>query len=221
MRRRSPFEFDISVSGDKRRRARSRGMSGAVETSLRGCDKPGCDRPGKFRAPKSPDTLDEYWWFCLDHVRDYNQRWNFFQNSSDEELERQFAADRVWERRTRPMREAVEGKRHSPHDEGRAWARFGLDDPLDLLGEKGTLNPGRERPPGATPERRLPPTERRALEILDARDMLTKAEIRKQYKALVKDLHPDMNGGRRDDEARLAEVVWAWEQIKASRVLPD
>ncbi len=26
-----------------------------------------------------------------------------------------------------------------------------------------------------------------------------------------------MNGGRRDDEARLAEVVWAWEQIKGSR----
>jgi hypothetical protein len=30
-----------------------------------------------------------------------------------------------------------------------------------------------------------------------------------------------MNGGRRDDEARLAEVVWAWEQIKASRSVPD
>jgi hypothetical protein len=30
-------------------------------------------------------------------------------------------------------------------------------------------------------------------------------------------LHPDMNGGRRDDEERLAEVVWAWEQIKTSR----
>ena len=40
------------------------------------------------------------------------------------------------------------------------------------------------------------------------------------YKALVKDLHPDMNGGRRDDEARLSEVVWAWEQIKAQPQLP-
>lgn len=30
-----------------------------------------------------------------------------------------------------------------------------------------------------------------------------------------------MNGGKRDDEARLTEVVWAWEQIKSSRSFPD
>ena len=30
-----------------------------------------------------------------------------------------------------------------------------------------------------------------------------------------------MNGGRRDDEARLSEVVWAWEQIKGSRSFRD
>ena len=77
------------------------------------------------------------------------------------------------------------------------------------------------RAPAARPQRRLPPTERRALEILDAQDSQSKAEIRQQYKALVKDLHPDMNGGRRDDEARLAEVVWAWEQIRASRSFRD
>ena len=41
------------------------------------------------------------------------------------------------------------------------------------------------------------------------------------FEAAVKDLHPDMNGGRRDDEARLSEVVWAWEQIRASRSFRD
>ena len=74
---------------------------------------------------------------------------------------------------------------------------------MELLGDKATLNPGGERARRRAPQRRLPPTERRALEILDAQDTQTKAEIRQQYKALVKDLHPDMNGGRRDDEARL------------------
>ena len=29
-------------------------------------------------------------------------------------------------------------------------------------------------------------------------------------------MRPDMKGGRRDDEDRLAEVVWAWEQIMDS-----
>lgn len=220
MRRPSPFNFDISVSADKKRRARARGMSGAIESSGRTCDKPGCGKPGKFRAPKSPDHLDEFFWFCMDHIREYNLRWNFFSDQSDADLERQFAADRVWERPTRPLRETVGRAGPQPHAEGRAWRRFGFDDPLEVLGDKGTLNPG-ERVGAVRPMRRLPPTERRALEILDAQDNQTKAEIRKIYKALVKDLHPDMNGGKRDDEARLTEVVWAWEQIKASRSFPD
>ncbi|MCB1375499.1 MAG: DnaJ domain-containing protein [Rhodobacteraceae bacterium] len=219
MSRRTPFDFDISAAADKKRRARSRSQSGAVESSGRICDKPGCEKPGKFRAPKSPDSLDDFHWFCLDHVREYNLKWNFFESHSDDDLERQFAADRVWERPTRPFRQSVDRNGTQPHAEGRAWQRFGFDDPTELLGDKATLNPGADRK--SPRARRLPPTERRALEILDAQDNQTKQEIRKQYKALVKDLHPDMNGGRRDDEARLAEVVWAWEQIKVSRSFRD
>ncbi len=78
---RSPFDFDISVTADKKRRARGRGFSGAVETSSRQCEKPGCARPGKYRAPKSPDNLDDFHWFCLDHVREYNLQWNFFESA--------------------------------------------------------------------------------------------------------------------------------------------
>jgi DnaJ-domain-containing protein 1 len=117
------------------------------------------------------------------------------------------------------LRESLGRGGTQPHAEGRAWQRFGFDDPMELLGDKATLNPGAERV--ARPQRRLPASERRALEILEAQDTQSKSEIRKQYKALVKDLHPDMNGGKRDDEARLAEVVWAWEQIKASRSFRD
>ncbi|MXU65446.1 J domain-containing protein [Oceanomicrobium pacificus] len=209
MNRRSPFEFDISVSADKKRRARRRGMSGAVETSSRPCHKEGCTNPGKFRAPRSPDNLDEFYWFCLDHIREYNQKWNFFENHSESEMEKQFAADKVWERSTKPMKDK----------EGRAWQRFGFDDPMEILGDNATINPAA----GAAGQsrRKLPPTERKAVEILEADDSMTKSEIRKLYKALVKVLHPDLNGGKRDDEERLAEVVWAWDQIKVSRSFRD
>lgn len=214
MSRRSPFEFDISVSADKKRRARARGMSGAVETSSRACEKDGCTSPGKFRAPKSRDNLDEFQWFCIDHIREYNLKWNFFENHSEEELEKQFAADKVWERPTKPMK-GPEG-----HPEGRAWQRFGFDDPTQVLGENATMNPASGQN-GVPRARRLPTTERKALTILDAKDTETKGEIRKRYKALVKILHPDMNGGKRDDEDRLAEVVWAWDQVKDSRSFKD
>lgn len=203
-----PFGFDIRASTDKKKRTRGkRGMSGAFETSQRQCDHPGCEEAGKYRAPKSPDSLDDYYWFCKQHVREYNLKWNFFDGVTEEEFQSQVDSDRVWGRETKPIRQSAEE---------RAWARLGIDDAHQVLGENATRNPGR-----ATMGRRLPPTERRALEILEARDGWTKVEIRKAYKALIKVLHPDMNGGDRSDEDRLQEVVWAWDQIKDSRNFKD
>ncbi|MFC2968639.1 DnaJ domain-containing protein [Acidimangrovimonas pyrenivorans] len=209
MTNRSPFDFDISVSSDKKRRNRGkRGMSGAFETSKRICEHPGCQEPGQYRAPKSPDHLDEYYWFCRDHVREYNLKWNFFSGQTEEEFQQMTDSDRVWNRETKPF-----GK----NGEQRAWQRLGIEDPMELLGEKATQNPGKTQQFA----RKLPPTERKALEILEAKDSWSRVEIRKQYKSLVKDLHPDMNGGNRADEERLQEVVWAWDQIKDSRYFRD
>ena len=68
---------------------------------------------------------------------------------------------------------------------------------------------------------KLSGNDRKAAEILGIREEKNKSEIRKIYKALVKDLHPDRNSGRRDDEEELSKVVWAWEQIKVSRSFKD
>ncbi|KPN61952.1 J domain-containing protein [Aliiroseovarius crassostreae] len=202
-----PFGFDISVSSAKKKNPRGRrGMSGAFETSTRECEHPTCKEAGKYRAPRSPDHLDEFKWFCKDHVREYNLKWNFFDGASEEEINEQADKDRVWERETKPFGKQTE--------EQRAWARLGIDDAHQVLGENATQNPGKSVT-GST--RRLPPTERRAIEILEAKDHWTKAEVRKAYKKLIKVLHPDMNGGDRSQEEQLQEVVWAWDQIKDSR----
>ncbi len=211
MAKRPPFEFDLRVSADKKRKqATRRGNSAPAEATGRGCDHPGCDKPGAFRAPKSPDLLDEFFWFCKDHIRDYNLKWNYFNGTTDEEFQKIVDQDRVWGRETKPF---------SRQGDGNAWARMGVDDPMALLGEKATRNPGAQPTSGAT--RKLPPTERKAIEILDARDTMSKTEIRKAYKGLIKVLHPDMNGGDRSHEEQLQEVVWAWDQIKDSRFFRD
>ncbi|SMY07742.1 J domain-containing protein [Flavimaricola marinus] len=210
MAKNDPFGFDMSVSSSKKKNPRGRrGMSGAFETSTRECDHAGCEEAGKYRAPKSPDILDDYYWFCKDHVREYNLKWNFFDGATEQEFTDQQDKDRVWERETKPF-----GKRS---EEQRAWARLGVDDPHQVLGANATRNPGK----GISGGRKLPPTERRAIEILEAKDHWTKTEIRKAYKALIKVLHPDMNGGDRSQEEQLTEVVWAWDQIKSSRSFKD
>ena len=204
MSKSDPFGFDMSVSSAKKKATRTRrGMSGASDTSTRVCEYEGCSEPGKFRAPRAPDVLDEYKWFCKDHVREYNLKWNFFNNTTEAEMNAQMSKDKVWERETRSFSDP----------EARAWARLGIEDPHQVLGENATKNPGK----ATTGSRRLPPTERRAIEILEAKDNWSKSEVRKAYKSLIKILHPDMNGGDRSQEEQLQEVVWAWDQIKESR----
>ncbi len=92
-----------------------------------------------------------------------------------------------------------------------------INDPIKILGNKKT----KKREAASAQIRRLTPNERRALAILDAGQDWEKSRIRKQYKTLVKCLHPDSNRGDRSDEIRLTEVVWAWDQIKGSSKFSD
>ena len=213
MNKKSFLEFDISVSADKRRRSKRTSVSGGFEASTRECHVTDCNKEGKYRAPKSPKDLDDFFWFCLAHVKEYNNRWNYFQNHSDEEFDKELSLSKTWGRTTKPFGSKAE--RNKVHSDGNSHLRFGLDDPYELFetnnikGEASGSQNDRRR-------KRLNLSEKKALGILGALDTMTKSEIRKLYKILIKDLHPDRNGGKRDDEERMTEVVWAWEQINKS-----
>lgn len=222
MSQRTPFNYDISVTADKRRRARQRGMSGAVGGSGQRCEWPGCDEKAAYRAPVSPERLQEFRWFCLDHVREYNKKWNFFSGWSEEELDEQVRADRTWERPTWDLKNGAKlNAQNWPHTEGRAWARWGFEDPMSVLGEAATQNPG-EQTKRRVRFRRLTRDEARAMDTLGLpHEVETRAEVRTRYRELVKDLHPDMNGGARGDEARLGRVIRAWDVLKGSKAFRE
>jgi len=208
-----PFGFDMSVSAAKKKNTRTRrGMSGASETSTRLCDFEGCNKPGLYRAPRAPDVLDDYLWFCQDHIREYNLKWNFFQGTTEAEMNAQMSKDKVWERDTRGFTDP----------EARAWSRLGIEDPHQVLGENATKNHGKVR----SGNRKLPPTERRALEILEGEDSWTKAEFRKSYKALIKVLHPDINisspcsfGGIEAGQAQTIKEYYPWLTARKTPLL--
>lgn len=213
MNKKSFLEFDISVSADKKRRSKKSSISGGFEASTRVCQVDDCNKEGKFRAPKSPKDLDNFFWFCLAHVKEYNNRWNYFQNHSEEEFDKELQLSKTWDRTTKPF--GSKNERNRVHSDGNSHLRFGLDDPYDLFKNKSNKNesPVAQNEGG---KKRLNLSEKKALGILGALDTMTKSEIRKLYKILIKDLHPDMNDGKRDDEERMTEVVWAWEQINKS-----
>lgn len=136
MSKSDPFGFDISVGASKKKNPRGRrGMSGASETSTRVCEADGCNEAGKYRAPKAPDVLDDFYWFCKDHVREYNNKWNFFDGTTEAEMNAQMSKDKVWERQTKAFNDP----------EARAWARLGIEDPHQVLGGNATQNSGKNR----------------------------------------------------------------------------
>lgn len=50
------------------------------------CDHEGCDKMGEYRAPKDRN-LKEYYWFCLEHVQEYNKQWNYYAGENPENEE--------------------------------------------------------------------------------------------------------------------------------------
>jgi len=216
MSSRSPLDYDVSVSAAKRRHRRQRAMSGAVETSTRCCDWPGCEATGKYRAPRAPDRLTEYRWFCLDHVRRYNAEWNFFADQAEDDLEAILRGASVWERPTWRLGGAPKGPQGiHPHAEGEAWARWGFRDPLEVLGENATINA--PDTPAPRPKRRLTRQEQHAMDTLEVPHQVEqRSEVRRAYRDLVKDLHPDMNSGENPHAERLARVLKAWEILRQS-----
>src|SRR5216683_1721125 len=75
----SPFFDRIRVKPDRDRRLRA---------DRPACDWPGCTQGSTHRAPKGRARESEYWRFCLAHVREYNQSYNFFAGMSDDAIAR-------------------------------------------------------------------------------------------------------------------------------------
>ena len=209
MSKSDPFGFDMSVSSAKEEKP-TWGVGGCRvrrKHLRRVCEHEGCARKrASIARPKAPDVLDEFFWFCKDHIREYNLKWNFFHGTTEAEMNAQMSKDKVWERETK-----------SPFltRKPKAWARLGIEDPHQVLGGNATQNPGRRQQPATA---NCPPLSGRAMEILEAKDHWTKGRYSQILQSrLIKVLHPDINGGDRSQEEQLQQVVWAWDQIKSSR----
>ena len=67
------------------------------------CEWPECHLEGEFRAPRSRTDLRNFRWFCLNHVRVYNQSWDYFAGLDPKEIEDVLKRDTVWDRPTWPL----------------------------------------------------------------------------------------------------------------------
>jgi len=188
--------FDkVRVKPDKDRRAKTGGPA---------CQWAGCKEKATHRAPKGREQDKEYWRFCLEHVRQYNQSYNFFAGMND-------AAVMAYQK------DAITGHRPTwKMGTGRARARAdfhafaGGGDPFGLFGE------GLRAEQKARAETRpMRNAERKALDTLGLEVGATPHQVKMRFKELVKRHHPDANGGDRSTEDRLVEVIQSYNYLKS------
>lgn len=185
-------------------------FQGRFENSGRRCEAAGCEEAGEFRAPGSaPPGFDgpgQWRWFCLDHVREFNSGYDWFEGmSADEILEAQHPVA-GWRRESRAFRPDA-GVDGVPR-----WADF--DDPLDAIGARAADI--RRRAGAGQAHARFTPREREALTVMGLSGDADRPALRRRYSELVRKYHPDRNGGDRSQEARLGRVVEAYQLLRKS-----
>ena len=173
------------------------------------CEWAGCPNKGAHRAPKGRENSREYFHFCLNHVREYNQAYNFFQGMNPDDVARYQKDALTGHRPTWKMgaNSGAKGKSESEVFEGA--------DPFQMFSElngRGRWRPGAQQAKAET--RKVMNAERKALQVMGLAAGATIVEVKAKYKALVKQHHPDANGGDRSTEDRLIEIIKAYNYLK-------
>jgi hypothetical protein len=94
----------------------------------------------------------------------------------------------------------------------------GADDPFSVFSElngRGSWRPGPETRAQAE-KRTVMNAERKALQVMGLDGSASAADIKLRFKALVKQHHPDANGGDRSTEDRLIEIIKAYNYLKTA-----
>jgi hypothetical protein len=198
----SPLFDRIRVKPDEDRRLRA---------ELPCCDWKGCSNPATHRAPKGRTRENEYWRFCLEHVREYNHSYNYFAGMSQDDVAKYQKDSITGHRPTWKMGTGQGG------NGGADFGPYGAHDPFSVFREFGA-GPGGPRKPDRPDEagRTIHNAARKALGELGLEPGADKAEIKARFKLLVKRHHPDANGGDRGSEDKLREIIQAYNFLKSS-----
>lgn len=192
-------------------RVKPRGKQPEVKPrdTVAACEWAGCQNKGSHRAPKGRENQREYWHFCLDHVREYNQNYNFFSGMNADAVAR-YQKDALTGHRPTWKMGANGGKKGSEAEIDGAFDPFSM---FSEINGRANWRKGPEAQPKAE-TRKVMNAERKALQVMGLGPSATLADVKSKYKALVKQHHPDANGGDRSTEDRLIEIIKAYNYLK-------
>ena len=173
------------------------------------CDHPGCQLAGEFKAPMGRLREGHYFCFCLDHVREYNSSYNYFNGMSDQDL-------------LKYQKEAIIGHRPTWSMGVNRTARGFREDGDTPMGGDDPLGMFRSRARGGAAEANRPRhgvAVMKALTTLHLDDNASAEIIKSRYKEFVKRFHPDANNGDRSTEDKLREIIQAYNTLRAAKLV--
>ena len=183
----------------------------APEPDRARCDFPGCSALGEFRAPQGRDREGQFFCFCLDHVREYNASYNYFNGMSADDVA-VYQRDEVSRDRA-PWTMGSKGTAQGFRGDGDGYNEA---DPLGMFRARPDVRPARAKREPVKP--RVGVAAIKALDQLGLDESAGASTVKARYKDLVKRLHPDANGGDRSNEDRLREIIRAYNYLKSIKL---
>ena len=164
------------------------------------CDHENCKNIGEYKAPISRMRLNEYYFFCLKHVKEYNKSWDFYKGLNVDQIELSMRKDTVWDRPSWPLK----GNPTKIMDQLNEFIKndyslFEKDREInDFLKNKFI-------------DEDLTNIEHLSLKVLGLKLPISVEEIKKKYKKLVKLYHPDVNANNIEAEKKFKEITEAYK----------
>ena len=151
------------------------------------CDHPDCNKAGEYRAPKNR-KLKEYFWFCLEHVQEYNAKWNYY-------------AEEIPEEETKRMNQNFRFSSHVKYNFG-----FNFEGGYHIFDDMIYQT--------SSPKIRLTPEERRGLTFMEIEiEELNLDVLKKAYKKAVKKYHPDVNNNDAQAEEKFKIISTTYKEL--------
>ena len=158
------------------------------------CDSPKCNEKGEYKAPKSRVMLNDYYYFCLNHIKEYNKSWDFYKGMSVEQIENSMRSDTFWDRPSWPLKNSFK----NIFDEFNEYVEDFVKNDDDKINDTYFKN--------KLLDESLTIEEAKALKELDLKMPISLEKIKKNYKKLVKIFHPDVNGNNKDAEEKFKQI---------------
>ena len=162
------------------------------------CDWKNCNKEGQYKAPIEKDNSKKYRLLCLEHVKEFNKKWNYFSGMSDNQVYNFIKSDLTWHKPTQSfsssdnffkilwnntLKDDVYSKKFDPSFDHMRQYDFDHNDV-------------------------------KAFSILGINVGIKWEKVQEKFKKLVKKFHPDMNAGSKKYEDKLKIITLAYTQLK-------